>query len=151
MSKKSAETARRMYIPSIGDQIRLTKNWSFPLYFEHRNIGLLGRIKPGVSYRYARTDTGSITATLEAGTVLRVARIYIRQGKSDWDSVTFTVSLAPNDGNREKYKKTGVHVYYSHQQETPSPMATEPMKFKGARFWAKLEDVNEIEFEPVDE
>lgn len=57
---------------------------------------------------------------LPAGTELTVSRIYIRNGKSQYDSITF---LAKNflDINGKKVRS--------------------------ARFWVKLEDANEIEYE----
>jgi hypothetical protein len=55
--------------------------------------------------------------TLAAGTGLRVDRIYVRKGIADFDSLTFVV--------------------------TDSPQKV----LKGKRFWAKLADVNKIEFD----
>jgi hypothetical protein len=124
----------QFYIPSIGDQIKLTEDWEFPLIAEYRQT-LLERIKTAKGEEYSRWRSWDekdeqLLVTLEAGTVLRIDRIYIRKGKSEWDSVTFVIKEAPGDKDRPADKKC---------------------KFKGARFWAKLEDVNEIEFEKVEE
>lgn len=135
----------RYNIPSIADQIRLTRAWEFPLHFEYRNEGLMSRIRPGLTISWH--DKGSIIATLEKGTILKVARIYIRQGKSEWDSVTFTVVEAPKDGKRAKKSKRKDRWNRESGDSGPQPEE----KYKGARFWAKLDDVNNIYFEPVEE
>jgi hypothetical protein len=115
----------KMCIPSIGDKIRLITDWQLPCFDEKRNRVFIRTFRPDVvlpppSYEDARQ---SVVITLPAGTVLRVDRIYIRKGKSEWDSVTFVVAEHPT------VKAKG---------------------FQGAgRFWAKLVDVNDIEFEPV--
>ncbi len=167
----------KFYIPEIGDEIKLTADWHFTLYVEDRNktmypkllkkqyptqLEQLTRIEvPGLSWdKTPRTivehhltsdptkwvDGGwknlqlkkpwegyfegefrvyragnmevyfhhikdSIPVSLPAGTVLMVDRIYIRQGREDWSSVTFKVP-------------------------------------KG-RFWAKLDEVNNMEFEKI--
>lgn len=72
---------------------------------------------------YARVR-GSVTATvtLPTGSVLAPARYYIRNGASDFDSVTF-------------------HLQKPGKNEKPRPHG---------RFWAKLPDVNRIEYELVE-
>ena len=62
--------------------------------------------------------------SLPAGTLLTLDRYYIRQGSEGFDSVTFLMPGHPRTGAFGK---------------------------KEARFWAKLEDVNEIEFEHLEE
>ena len=57
---------------------------------------------------------------LPRGTRLKVARIYVRHGAGDFDSITFTINKHPTD---KKLK---------------------------ARFWCKLNDANKIEFFLVD-
>lgn len=58
----------------------------------------------------------SITATLPAGTVLTIDRIYIRKGASDFDSISFFLDGAKLPGRK------GIH--------------------SRVRFWVKLDDVN---------
>ena len=70
-------------------------------------------------------ETGHINLTLPINTILKVDRIYIRQGAGDFDSITFVVEDCPI--TELKSKKTG-GLY----------------KGKQLRFWAKLEDVNTI-------
>lgn len=116
------------YIPEIGDKIKLTKPWQFTLFYEHRNNQFIAAIRPdapppGTGYM---ADGRSVSATLPTNTVLRVDRIYVRKGKSDWSSVSFVVVEMP--GSSAKHRG-----------------------FSGkGRFWAKLEDCNEIEFSKVE-
>ncbi len=133
----------KLYVPSIGDKIQLTREWEFPLYFERRNFGLLHRIKPGLQPSWR--DKGSIIATLEKGTVLTIDRIYIRKGKSEWDSVSFLISKAPNDDKRAQ--KTAIPSRYG--SKTADPGHRPEQKYQGSRFWAKLQDVNEVYCERV--
>jgi hypothetical protein len=70
-------------------------------------------------------EKGVVNMTLPANTMLKVDRIYIRQGAGEYDSITFTVD------------------------DCPLP-EIKPKKIKGGRragilrFWAKLDDVNTI-------
>jgi len=104
----------KMYIPSLGDEIKLTKDWSFTLYYERRNRGVFKRlnIDPYLMFDRDFEYTGTyfaVTWVIPADTILKINRVFIRQGSEEFNSVTFSG------------KETG-------------------------RFWAKLEDVNTIEF-----
>lgn len=137
----------KLYIPSIGDEIQLTQAWEFPLYSEHRNIGLFYRLRPGSNLSWG--SKASIMVKLEKGTILRVDRIYIRKGKSDWDSVSFYIVQAPNDSKRQPVNKRTSRPWGS--SETITEENTKLVeKLKGARFWAKLEDVNTINFSKIE-
>lgn len=83
-------------------------------------------------------------ASFPKGTILRVDRIYIRKGKSDWDSVTFCVAHAPGDENRAK--ASGKAYTWAGRDDASIPEADKKkeQKLKGARFWVKLENVNDI-------
>lgn len=150
----------QFYVPSIGDQIRLLENWQLRLFAESRNTDFITRIlgygnvastcweagnklvddlksvnydidklpkkslvtvrRGSSQYRGGWGANGDyIVGVLPRGLVLTINRIYIRQGKSDYDSITFSV---PQKLNNE---------------------------FKGVygRFWAKLSDVNRLQFE----
>jgi len=132
-----------LYVPHLGDDLKLTADWQFKLYNEHRNSSLyhdLWHLKPSfdayLSYHeYEKALDKCVAydnpsrkldayflkpAIIPAGTVLRVKRIFIRQGMPDYDSMTFTTKLPDAQG-----------------------------KLKSVRFWAKLDDCNRIEFERV--
>jgi hypothetical protein len=132
-----------LYIPDIGDQIRLTEDWEFPLFREHRNDSLITRIQPLVGNSGYGNSDESIGCCLPTGTVLQIDRVYIRKGSSNaWSSITFLIKQAPGDKEKPKF------VIQQQNSEITDPT---PQKLKGARFWAKLAQVNEIEFEPIEE
>jgi hypothetical protein len=127
----------KLFIPACGYRIRLVKDWQFELYFEHRNDALVKVLAPDemiVGDRYNwRYKNGGCTRTWEprscralipSGTILEVDRVYVRrQSKTaetkedDYDSVSFRVVESDWVGG------------------------------KHPRFWAKLRDVNEIEYD----
>lgn len=111
----------QMYIPKLGDSIKLTAPWTFMLYNERRNESLIEAylINPTTMY-----GTKLQNITLPEGIILKIVRIYIKQGNQEYNSISFSIAT----------KKT--------------PLL---FKTKGAvRFWAKLDDVNKIEFEKVE-
>jgi hypothetical protein len=70
-------------------------------------------------------EKGVANITLPANSILRIDRIYIRRGKDEYDSITFTVDDCPIPELKPKKMKGGLR--------------------KGTlRFWAKLDDVNTI-------
>ncbi len=114
----------KFYIPEIGDKLKLTKPWTFDLYDEYRNDGLIDlmSLHPNETRRrYVRDRLRVWQVTLPAGTILKISRIYIRQGASEYSSIKFHLD---------------------------KESAGFPKKGKMARFWAKLADVNQIEFNP---
>ncbi len=149
----------QFYIPSIGDQIRLLEGWRFRLFAEYRNsafaAAIFGYGVDGVAQNEKKRDfltdlqsaqfkldklkskslvptaQGSpqfrdiwgangdfLIVTLPKGLILTVDRIYIRKGKEDFDSITFNV-----------------------------PKKTSNVEGLNGRFWAKLSDVNRLQFE----
>jgi len=104
----------KLYIPEIGDQIVLTEDWTFNLYSEDRNRKLMDKLNLAYRYEYGRALSKN-SVTLPKGTSLKIDRIYIRKGSSDYSSITFFIGSGD---------------------------------YKGCRFWAKLSDVNKIEFDP---
>jgi hypothetical protein len=120
----------KLFVPAVGYRIQLTSDWSFTLYGESRNKSLFEM--SGFDYddfSGGWRDTMKHTpVTLPVGTLLEVDRVYVRtinktaqSDADDFDSVTFRVISHPASWKR-----------------TP-------------RFWAKLSDVNNIEYElPVD-
>lgn len=117
----------RLFIPEIGTKLRLTKPWTFRLFSEERNETLFKRLGLEMAPRYVPRGDGTmkwndrsghfVEATLPAGTLLTVDRVYIRHGASDYSSLTFRMPKEPIKG--AKFKKC-------------------------VRFWAKLADVNRI-------
>jgi hypothetical protein len=114
--------ATKMYVPTIGSILELTRDWSFKLHYEWRNDKLMTKLfGTECKYRWDMRDPQKPKdVTFPKGTRLKVARIYVRQGVEDFDSITFTINKHPTD---KKLK---------------------------ARFWCKLNDANKIEFFLVD-
>jgi len=120
----------RLYIPACGDRLTLSAPWTFHLYLEHRNaeFAKIRGVWPDGAKGWSLYTAGDLRreeVTLPAGTVLCCDRVYIRtQNKSrvhaedDYDSVTWKV-LGPNG-----------------------------KQLKKQRFWAKLHQVIEIEYDP---
>jgi hypothetical protein len=123
----------RLFIPPLGTRIRLIEDWSFEVNsatdydFRRWAAGIYDE-----PYQY--TDYGMewrnriVTATLVAGTVLGLERIYIRKTKGDYDSLTFRIYQSPD-----------------------RTLATKKMggdrKGNNFRFFASLEDCNRIDFD----
>ena len=120
----------KMFIPHPGQMIRLTEDWKFTLYGEHRNTDLREALEVEYSKYVRGGPPQQAEVVLPKGTVLKISRLYIRGNMREYDSVTFWTVASP-DGRLATKKNGGTG--------------------KGRRFWAKLTDVNNIEFEHVDE
>lgn len=98
----------KMYIPELGDKIKLNKDWIFDLYQEYRNQSLFKHF--GISYDNSYQNHGKLIqqVTILKDEVLKVDRVYIRKGSEEYSSISFL--------------------------------------WNKKRFWAKLHDVNNIEF-----
>jgi len=121
-----------MYIPQIGDTIQLTADWKFDLYNETRNETLMRFIK---DERVSEMNDWRRIITAEsfvipAGSKLKIDRIYIRKGQDDFSSVTFFWV----DKRTESY----IEECWGKQVKKPA---------RPVRFWTKLDDVNNIEFD----
>jgi hypothetical protein len=109
----------KLFIPEIGTNLTLQSDWVFTLYKEQRNLTLFKKLNYEVQDRWnLRHLPEMCKVTIPKGTVLTISRVYIRNGNDGYSSVTFTISKTEN-------KK--------HQ-------------LSGSRFWAKLIDVNEIDY-----
>lgn len=88
-----------LMIPEIGTPLKLTRDWTFPLHFESRNqsFGEAFKIVPPYNpvgkghFNWCQPSLFE-TVTIPAGTVLKVCRIYIRSGKTDYNSLTFSLN-----------------------------------------------------------
>jgi len=111
----------------------LTEPWTFSLYSEGRNDKFIGTLqteyltklkrKLNVDGYYGWGAQLLGDFTIPTGAQLSVARIYIRLGGKEFDSVTFNVNY-----------------------EVESPRRNKLVKIKG-RFWVKLKDANKIKME----
>jgi len=142
----------KLFIPTIGTLLELRKQWSFGLYNEYRNESYFAWA--GLHFlSYAETrdlpvgsfdkngDLPPTIVTLPSLSRLRVDRIYIRKGVGEFDSVTFLLQGAKTASKVEKrtyrvVKGLGQHENHEYERKIPA---------RGVRFWAKLDDVNNMD------
>lgn len=131
----------RLYVPEIGDILTLQEDWTFELYDEYRNDSVLSALKlrDFTGGRYSHAPNSPFTVTFPAGTVLKVDRIYIRKGMSDFSSISFFIESSPLAELSSKAKNVVKESYIGGQH-------TISFKAGKKRFWAKLSDCNRIEF-----
>jgi len=113
----------KLFIPAVGYRIKLTKDWNFDLYHESRNNTLLEKVLGTEAFdnlTYDWRKPGSTPACIGRDTVLEVDRVYVR-----------TANKA----------RTGEDDY-----DSVTFKVIDDTK-KKCRFWAKLVDVNTIEYE----
>ena len=92
----------RLFVPACGQKMTLNKDWTFTLFFEYRNQTFVNLIKPGAMKSSWGHDDQAIEATLPKGTVLTVARVYIRNGSAGaYNSLTFN---AVRPGEKKSYR-----------------------------------------------
>jgi hypothetical protein len=111
-------------IPELNKAFRLTEDWTFILYDEYRNTTLIEKF--GRKYVWG-TKT---VETLPKGLILKVRKIYIKSGASEFSSLTFT--CPKNKNKAEKLANPQNEIY------------------GGTTFWAKLRDVNAAEIEFIE-
>jgi hypothetical protein len=123
----------RLFIPTLGTLLELTSDWTFTLHHEPRNITLFEHLSLTFDSCYWQKKLDDPVVTIPKGTLLKIDRIFIRNGMSDYDSVTFS---APDI-------KVASAGYWA--QRDPKAKKTK----RAVRFWAKLEDANKIEADIV--
>ena len=125
----------KLFIPENGDSIKLIADWTFDLYNEDRNSSLMEKI--GDLRRTIgcwSSEYGAIPCTIPAGAVLKIDRVYIRKGMKEFSSITFLWKGESLPAKLEQYWEGG---------------ETYKVPRRPIRFWAKLSDVNNIEFEKI--
>ena len=119
------ESYKKFYVPHLGSKLQLAEPWTFTLHPEHRNSKLWDAVTEDKIYDHMRGCSDPLPkVTFPIGAILSVARIYIRQGGKEYDSVTFR-SIKGSCGDQKHLEKK--------------------------RFWAKLKDVHEMTVEILDE
>lgn len=109
-----------MYIPTIGDKIILTEDWKFDLWKEYRNRDLLDH------FNLVKDPDG---------------RLYFYR-IADKD-IPFRVTLPKNS----KLTIDRIYVRKGAADFDSVTFRVFGLGKKSIRFWAKLKDVNEMEFE----
>jgi hypothetical protein len=119
----------KLFVPTIGTRIQLTNEWTFTVHDEQRNK-TLGQYQdcPSVfSLHWQSHNKKMGKFTMPAGTILVVERVFIRDKLQDFDSLTFGV------------------------ESTTAVIDPSIAKPKRVRFWAKLNECNDIEFDIPDQ
>jgi hypothetical protein len=137
----------RLYIPELGDELLIISDWTFGLYNEDRNASMMkkmGDTRP-IGYKWGAKAT-PIPCTVPAGATLKIDRIYIRKGQDDFNSVTFFWVGEAIPAHESEI------MGFGHLPDGTSGWNVPTGKFqrvpkKPIRFWAKMSDVNTIEFE----
>lgn len=99
---------RTIHIPTIGEELLLAEDWTFPVLAEYRNASLMEHLRSTgaiptdaptwvdvadpSAHGGRRREYARYSCTAPRGTKLSVSRIYIRNGKADYDSLTFWAS-----------------------------------------------------------
>jgi len=134
----------KLYIPEIGDSLKLTTDWTFDLYNEDRNSSLMEKVGDVRKVTWGGADYGSIPCTIPAGAVLKVDRIYIRKGNKEYSSITFHWKGEALPAKMEPDSDWDPVSRHNIPNGKFFKIPRIPI-----RFWAKLADVNNIEFDKV--
>jgi hypothetical protein len=111
----------QLYIPNIGERITLAADWTFRLFNERRCQPFDDCPAPAQIVDNPTYFLSQVKhCTLPAGTVLLVDRVYLRQGLDEFASISFRIV------------------------STAAPWVAKQRK----RFWAKLDDVNQMQIVP---
>jgi hypothetical protein len=133
----------KLYIPEIGSSIRLIADWTFDLYNESRNSTLM-EFTDDPREESWRDKNPPLPCTIPAGSVLKIDRIYIRKGKGEYSSITFLWTGMRTDPRKKKRFAVAIGLTPPVRTDYEVKIPARPV-----RFWAKLDDVNKIEFDPV--
>jgi len=114
-----------LFIPDIGTLLKLEDDWIFTLYSEYRNITLFNAINKinGVS------NNKNQIVDLPKGLIIKVDRVYIRKGLSQYSSITFTM---PTPKTKKEKEEMPQNVIYG-----------------GSKFWVKLHECNGVHFSMI--
>ncbi len=159
----------KLYIPRLGDEIRLITDWTFDLYCEDRNDTMIKKFNidlgqvPGKSWYHLHDK--STKCTVPEGSILKIDRIFIRKGAEEYDSITFFwkgesipgwTETINYERNEEVPAGTPGAIVHGDGRWTPSKsyIRVPAVRYdkhpkRPVRFWAKMDDVNTIEFEKV--
>lgn len=152
----------KLFIPEIGTKLVLLSDWTFMLHDESRNDSLMEFTKDPRfnAKRSFHWEAAPIPVTIPKNSSLRVDRIYIRKGASDYSSITFFwldqfIPARVDHIPEEKYFQidynddaSWLFSRSSNKQkriERIVPAHDKKIPRKPIRFWAKLDDVNQME------
>lgn len=141
---------RKLYVPALGDQLTLAEDWTFHVVNAHQNCPLVEWMGLPLAGSYWNPPFGrsadrqpiesKVDCMLPKGTILKVGRIYIRQGAPTYNSLTFTIV---GQHIPKKVVKRLVHIYDGPRRGT-TVEREEVQPRRPIRFFARLSDVNEM-------
>lgn len=129
----------KLYIPVLGEKLRLTADWMFDLYNESRNSTMMEHLG---DTRTCVWNPAAIPFTLPAGSVLKTDRIFIRKGSEEFNSITFFLVGEKTQAKILHKAGTSFTPGYAGTFQYDVKQPARPV-----RFWVKLDDANKIEFE----
>lgn len=105
-----------LFIPDIGTILKLEQDWQFTLYQEYRNK------------LFEKLDLKRETQVVEIpkGTLVKVDRIYIKKGSSQFSSITFSIPSVKSKADKLNYPNN--------------------VQLGGGKFWVKLHECNGTNF-----
>ena len=105
-----------LFIPDIGTILKLEQDWQFTLYNEYRNN------------LFEKLDLKRETQVVEIpkGTLVKVDRIYIKKGSSQFSSITFSIPTVRSKSDKLNYPNN--------------------VQLGGCKFWVKLHECNGTNF-----
>jgi len=112
-----------LFIPGIGTILQLNQDWQFTLYNEYRNSKLFSIL----SLNYS---DGPKLVDLPSGLILKIDRIYLRKGSSQFSSITFSIPKVKTKSDKLKYKSNVI--------------------LGGGKFWVKLHECNGTNMSPLE-
>jgi hypothetical protein len=105
-----------LFIPEIGTILKLEQDWQFTLYSEYRN-------NLHVALNLTRETQ---VVELPKGTLIKVDRIYVRKGSSQFSSITFSIPRVKSKADKLNYPNN--------------------VTLGGSKFWVKLHECNGLNF-----
>jgi hypothetical protein len=146
----------RLHIPTLGTEIVLAKDWSFRLFYEHRNDGLikaagLKHYSDGVEGFWQRPREERIN--IVSRTKWRMADGTLPDTDYQYSRLAHPLTIPAGAllTIDRIYIRKGVEDFNSVSfwlkgKQVPVTLNKRELK-KSVRFWAKLDDVNRIDIE----
>lgn len=124
----------KAFIPEIDSKLRLNKDWTFDLHFAHQNSTIF--TADGHPKTLSRCEEREpYKRTLPAGSEFLVSRIYVRNGAKDFSSITLYITKTTDKALTAVKPR---RIPFEHRSITHY-----------GRFWVKLTDFNDAEFEVI--
>ncbi len=114
------------FVPDIGSLLILNQEWTFTLFNEYRNSTMFNLMIKRGEILNSNSKSNQVV-TIPKKLVIKVDRIYIKKGLSQYSSITFSIPKPKN-----KSEKLAMPLN---------------MDYYGVKFWVKLHECNGIDVE----